>query len=142
MSLSFKVCSSCRSSKPVSDFNKKRSGLQPNCRDCSKAISRDFYLANKDKHFARNKERKKLLAYYVIGRMKDGCVDCGEKDPVVLDFDHVTGEKVAGISTLLRYGMSKTKIDLEIEKCVVRCSNCHRRKTAKENNWLRLGPII
>lgn len=63
-----------------------------------------------------------------------GCIDCGEKDPVVLDFDHVQ-EKTAGISVMLRTHCSWEEIQTEIAKCVVRCSNCHRRKTAKERNW-------
>lgn len=61
---------------------------------------------------------------------KNPCIDCGEKDPLVLEFDHVRGRKKGGISDLKRYS---SKILLkEIAKCEVRCANCHRRKTLKD----------
>jgi len=60
------------------------------------------------------------------------CVDCGEADIDVLEFDHVRGEKLAEVSTLL--GRSR-RLRLEVAKCDVRCGNCHRRKTARENDW-------
>lgn len=60
------------------------------------------------------------------------CVDCGEADIDVLEFDHVRGGKVANVSTLL--GQPR-RLRLEVAKCDVRCANCHRRKTARENDW-------
>ena len=65
------------------------------------------------------------------------CVDCGECNPVVLEFDHVKGIKVASISSLVAMGHSIPTIQKEIEKCEVRCANCHRRKTASERGWYR-----
>lgn len=50
-----KVCGSCRKSKPLADFNRKRSrsdGLQEVCRDCNRASSRRYYEANREKHIA------------------------------------------------------------------------------------------
>lgn len=64
-----------------------------------------------------------------------GCVDCGETDPVVLDFDHVTGSKITELSKMAHDVKPMSVIQAEIEKCQVRCSNCHRKKTAKEQNW-------
>jgi hypothetical protein len=63
------------------------------------------------------------------------CVDCGECDPVVLEFDHVKGIKVASISSLVAMGYSIPTIQKEIEKCEVRCANCHREKTFGQLNW-------
>ena len=63
------------------------------------------------------------------------CVDCGETDLVCLDFDHVRGRKIDGISVMVAAGCSEETILKEIEKCEVRCSNCHRKKTAKERNF-------
>jgi 5-methylcytosine-specific restriction endonuclease McrA len=58
-----------------------------------------------------------------------GCVDCGETDVCVLDFDHV-GEKVATITQLVRREVGLRRLREEMERCEVRCANCHRRRTA------------
>ena len=55
-----------------------------------------------------------------------GCVDCGIKDWRVLDFDHRYGKSFC-ISSRIDYGMGR--LLREMEKCDVRCSNCHRIKT-------------
>lgn len=61
-----------------------------------------------------------------------GCIDCGEKDPVVLDFDHRDSKtKDLKIGHVLRE-VSLKRIKLEIEKCDIRCANCHRRKHARQ----------
>lgn len=59
------------------------------------------------------------------------CVDCPEKDPIVLEFDHV-GEKFKAISEMLSNNYSIKRIAKEIEQCEVRCANCHRRKTVEQ----------
>ena len=59
------------------------------------------------------------------------CVDCGESDRIVLDFDHVRGKKQANVADLVKAGCSWSRISAEIEKCDVRCANCHRRVTHK-----------
>jgi hypothetical protein len=65
------------------------------------------------------------------------CVDCGESDPVVLEFDHV-GERdensrdVTGLSS-----RRWERILEEIAKCEVVCANDHARRTAKRANTLR-----
>lgn len=56
------------------------------------------------------------------------------QDPIVLDHDHVK-DKTMGISLMVRNNKNWKEIEKEISKCVVRCSNCHRRKTAKERNY-------
>lgn len=63
------------------------------------------------------------------------CVDCGETDPIVLEFDHVRGVKSANIGVLLRKRSAVKTLAAEIEKCEVRCANCHRRVTAQRGNW-------
>lgn len=63
-------------------------------------------------------------------------MDCGESDVVVLEFDHRDPElKVLDVSTMVSNRHSWTDIIAEIEKCDVRCANCHRRKTASQFGW-------
>ena len=58
------------------------------------------------------------------------CVDCGEKDPIVLDFDHSgSKEKFKDVSRMLSGHYSWESVLKEIRKCEIRCANCHRRKT-------------
>ena len=67
--------------------------------------------------------------------MTHPCVDCGQSDVIVLDFDHRDpSTKMGGPTELARKNSNWKKIKEEIEKCDVRCANCHRRKTAKQFN--------
>jgi hypothetical protein len=92
-------------------------------------------------HVERN--RKKALQNsraFLLDHFKlNPCVDCGESDLVVLDFDHVRGKKQASICTMIRNGFSISKLKEEIRKCDVRCANCHRRRTAKSKGWWSWG---
>jgi 5-methylcytosine-specific restriction endonuclease McrA len=89
---------------------------------------------------AKRLEQKEKLRSVMFNYLRTHpCVDCGESDIVVLDFDHVKGKKTKGISTLVSNAVSVDVLMSEIEKCVVRCSNCHRRKTAKSFRWHRLN---
>ena len=63
------------------------------------------------------------------------CVDCGETDPVVLEFDHLRDKKF-GIATGIRNRNWQDVLD-EIAKCDVVCANCHRRRTTKRGGFLR-----
>jgi hypothetical protein len=63
------------------------------------------------------------------------CVDCGEADPIVLEFDHVAGKKRMELSRMLTHGCSWETIMSEIAKCVMRCANCHRRKTFRMHEY-------
>ena len=85
------------------------------------------------KKLASVRKRDFLLAYL----RSHPCVDCGETDIVVLEFDHVRGEKVNNIGNLLWKGLYELFV-IEVLKCDVRCANCHKRKTAKEQGWWKL----
>lgn len=83
----------------------------------------------------RHAEHKDFVSTYL---QTHPCVDCGETDPVVLEFDHVRGEKVCNVSHAMNH-CRLTDLFVEIEKCDVRCANCHKRKTAKQLNWTKLS---
>ena len=63
------------------------------------------------------------------------CADCGERDPLVLEFDHLR-DKRFNIGSALPYRNWET-ILAEIEKCEVVCANCHRRRTAHRMGSVR-----
>lgn len=58
------------------------------------------------------------------------CVDCGETDITVLEFDHLR-DKTKDVSALMKGTSSWSRIEAEILKCAVRCANCHRRETER-----------
>lgn len=84
------------------------------------------------------KQKAYLYKYIREYKERHPCVDCKVQYPYyVMDFDHVRGRKQKNVMELVPT-LSKKKIDEEIAKCEVVCSNCHRirthlRKSAKEN---------
>lgn len=134
-----KRCCRCSEEKPLTEFNKSaryRDGRQTHCRACAAL----YYQGNRDRHNAgvkvRNtrvrRENAQLAWNYLVDHP---CVDCGETNPIVLDFDHVRGKKHRNISEMICQTYSWTTIMEEISKCVVRCANCHRRRTAVQFAW-------
>jgi nicotinamide mononucleotide adenylyltransferase len=107
-------------------------------KDQAKASKR-HYEKHKDKiksrTRARNRSQKKKNKNFVAWvKSRSCCIDCGETNPLVLDFDHVYGEKFMNISDMSRSSYSREAIMEEMDKCEVRCSNCHRIATAKRRN--------
>jgi hypothetical protein len=124
--------------------NRARGIRSPHCRACSRAYVRDHYQRNTAYYVAKARKRTgitrsslraRLLAYL----LEHPCVDCGEDDPVVLDFDHIdVASKLVAIAVLVRRVVSRRRVEAEIAKCEVRCANCHRRRTALQFGWHKL----
>jgi hypothetical protein len=72
---------------------------------------------------------------------RSGCVDCGERDLCVLEFDHV-GTKRAAVMKLAWNGSRLEDVRREIAECQVRCGNCHRRCTAERGGHYRHAASI
>ena len=63
-------------------------------------------------------------------KLEAGCLDCGYRDhPEALEFDHVRGLKHSKLSDMMLAPLVAL-LD-EVDKCDVRCANCHRVKTAE-----------
>lgn len=93
----------------------------------------------RDRAKRRMKERDRRLDRYqrIYDYLKGKtCADCPENDPRVLQFDHVRGVKTAGVSRMAKNKVSWPRILEEIEKCEIRCANCHARKTFIEGKFL------
>ena len=135
-------CGEYKSSEEFSWRSKARGTRNSYCYPCQRDFCKEHYARNKPRHnrrrlgnnwkyIARNRE-------YITAYLKEHpCIDCGESDPIILEFDHVGGDKEAELSVLVRSGCRLHRIQAEILKCVVRCANCHRRKTAKQFNWYK-----
>lgn len=102
--------------------------------------ARDHYHRNKDKIKARAKEntlktRRVVREYILQYLLENPCIDCGNSNPIVLEFDH-RGDKLFAIGMAINMGYSLKKVKTEIEKCDVRCANCHRIKTYNERGFI------
>jgi len=137
-----KLCPRCELKKPVADFS-RRSVTSPQpcsyCRSCQRRYCRRHYLQNRELHNSRRCQRQQenrvdILRLPAEHKRGTACVDCGERDPVVLEFDHVKGRKEGNISRMVCTS-TWDRIKEEIKKCEIRCANCHRRRTAKQLGW-------
>jgi hypothetical protein len=136
-------CGRCEALKPVEEFawRRKAKGQRHNyCRTCHAAYRREHYLANRQRYIRRaaDNKRKARLAQttLLLAHFADNpCVDCGETDPVVLEFDHLRDKRFNIGTAVTRYGWDA--IAAEIEKCEVVCANCHRRRTARRRGAVR-----
>jgi protein-arginine kinase activator protein McsA len=137
-----KWCYKCQTDKDPSEFHKnknKKDGLQNYCKTCAKVRNHKYYLAtperNSQRQMSRVKARDRARSDVTMWLMSHPCIDCDEDDPVVLEFDHVRGTKNKNISEMVLRGNGIEAIKEEIEKCEVRCANCHRRVTARRGGW-------
>jgi hypothetical protein len=130
-------CGRCGHDLPVELFNRLGEGLQWWCRSCFAAYFRARGQLHRDQSQAAKQARQRRLRAHILDFLREHpCVDCGEHDPVVLEFDHL-GSKTAAIAALVSATASLAVIDAEIAKCEVVCANCHRRRTARRGPWRR-----
>ena len=143
MSGHLRRCGVCGKDKPEGDFNWRRKAKKQRdnmCRSCRAYYKHEHYSANKARYIAQAAASKRRLRHERTLWLLDyfeahPCSDCGESDPVVLDFDHQR-DKTFAIGEALSYRRWET-ILAEISKCVVVCANCHRRRTARRRGSLR-----
>lgn len=129
-----KFCSKCNRDLPISQFSKKSGEtLQSRCKDCFKAYVAVHYIKNKDKYKAKAHKFNKVyiarnLEYINNYKSSRGCLRCQEKDAIALDLHHLDPKTKDGdVSNLARNSISISSLNKELEKCVVICSNCHRK---------------
>jgi hypothetical protein len=136
-------CGRCNQRKPLAEFNWRRRarGQRDNyCRNCRAEYKQEHYAANRARYIAAALRRSRAIAreraaYLVKFFAEHPCVDCGERDPLVLEFDHLR-DKSFVIAKGLRDHSWQAVLD-EIDKCAVVCANCHRRRTALRAGFAR-----
>ena len=138
-----KSCKDCNRSLPETSFSKKsdkKDGLDIRCRDCKSKKAKALYRSSPNqtsKILARNKKKTQTNREYIKSFLQNkSCVDCGEMDIRVLEFDHVRGEKSFNISSAPARQISVQTLQSELDKCDIRCGNCHRIKTAIQFDYL------
>jgi hypothetical protein len=139
-------CGRCGELKPVSEFTwlRTKERFDNYCRPCRAAYHREHYEANRQRYIdqaRRRKEELRAINYELLIQFLRAhpCVDCGENDVLVLEFDHVAGKSFQ-ITAAITY-RSWSDILIEITKCDVVCANCHRRRTAQRGGWARVVAV-
>lgn len=144
-----KTCKTCEEHKPETEFYtttyKDKKYLLNNCKSCVLVRTGKNYLKDHDRQkkirknntARRRADRRQMIFDFLLSHP---CVDCGEKDPIVLEFDHL-GNKSFDISDGLMRPLKVLR--KEIDKCEVVCANCHKRRTAKRaGNWFKDASVI
>jgi hypothetical protein len=145
-----KLCTKCGYYKSVEEFYVRKVGpnstrvgetfIDPICKVCS----REYSNAQRAKDVERSRTLQKLNCDAILLRNRQfawdylaahPCVDCGERDVIVLEFDHVRGEKEFAIAVGICKKYSLERLAGEMAKCDVRCANCHKRITAARADW-------
>jgi hypothetical protein len=142
-----KVCSTCKGDpQPIENFNwrnREKGVRQATCRTCKILHQQRWYQRHKKVHQQNVKRYKQhnaeIIRDNLVAYLQDHpCVDCGEKDIVVLHFDHIDADsKEVEISRLVWMDRAWPRVLKEVEKCAIRCANCHMRRTAKQLGWFK-----
>ena len=120
-----KACKRCKKVKPITEYSKagsRQDGMQPWCKPCVKLRDHERYSQDKNKHRSWNVKRRDryydMLTKYLE---KHPCVDCGEADPIVLEFDHRDPTIKDGEVTKMIGVAAWEKVLEEMAKCDVVC---------------------
>jgi len=97
------------------------------CYECYKkdAQIRQLKIRNRNRYFV-----------YRFLKIFGQCIDCGNKDWRVLEFDHKNrNNKKDTVSSLMNKHIAIFNLKSEMKKCEIRCANCHKIKTRNQLNW-------
>ena len=146
-----KICGTCEVEKSEADFQlKSKAGALPikyhsQCKACQSSYQKKWYARNKVTTLLRAKKnnlvykarnRQAIITYF----QDKSCVDCGVTDYRVFQFDHKDDVvKVKDVSLLIAQSYSLKTVFSEIDKCYIRCANCHQIRTGIQSNcwWTR-----
>lgn len=132
-----KFCPGCQKNRENFYIDKSiKDGLSTYCKICTKEKCNARYQNNESyrtKALERKNKRREEIKRFIFDYLSThSCVDCSESDPRCLEFDHVRGVKEFQIADATRNLPSIERLQQELDKCEVRCANCHQKKTAKD----------
>ncbi len=136
------ICTKCTIKKDLLEFprdSRRKTGYGPTCKKCSYQTQKTWRYTSAGKHKRSIDKQNRILINqeYIIDYLRTHpCIDCGNADILVLDFDHIDPTtKRESVHDMIR----KRRLNIlriEITKCDVRCANCHRRRTADQfGSW-------
>ena len=138
-----KICTECKKELDISNFSSrgrkgknKKLTLHPKCKPCRCKVESKLYHNNsKRKEKTKETAKKHHIVYrtrnfnYIKDYKADkGCQKCGENDYVALDAHHIDPTiKKHNLSILAKSSFSLEVVIEELNKCIILCSNCHRK---------------
>lgn len=137
--MKLKKCSLCKADKEINNENfhyknKLKNQFTSICKICWKQYHKKHYENNKNDYKIKSKnwQNERRKEFYNWLKTKS-CVDCGNSDFRVLEFDHITDKKFE-ISRKIKAMLLTTLLE-EISKCEIVCANCHKIRTAERGNF-------
>lgn len=132
-----KICAKCMSTKPLSEFYKDKvnaSGYRPWCKECMKRDTKALYHGDGSTGKLRNAKilaERANLKRQLVDAAGGCCKRCGYNRSInALDFHHVGEDKDGEITNMITLAVQSKKhvsaLMIEVAKCVILCSNCHR----------------
>ena len=114
-----KYCPKCMQTKTLDSFyiRSDRTTTHSYCKPCVNQQTKD-----------RQRNLKKLAVEYKGGK----CIDCGLVDhPAIYDFHHLDPDKKEFSLAHKKQYKFDDKVKKELDKCILLCSNCHRKRHTK-----------
>lgn len=108
------------------------------CDACRQKYQYDKRKQNGENPYLQQKERginKKIKAVLSLGGK---CTSCGyNKNLAALEFHHIyPSTKEFALDLRVFSNLSDVKLNIELEKCVLLCANCHREvHNLDKNEW-------
>lgn len=126
-----KTCGRCRREKSVDEFHrqsKTHDGRQTVCKLCKRVIDCERYSEDSRKRQKNDEYRDRIRQAITEYKLSaGGCKYCDEKEPVALDLHHPETDKEFNVSQWQKLGKGFEAVVMEMKKCDVVCSNCHRK---------------
>ena len=128
-----KYCFGCKQWKGLKEFYKHKNtvdGYSTQCSKCKKSGTTKWWHRTKKERLKKYSDRYKEIKERCLEYKGNKCSVCGityngDNSPI-FDFHH-TINKEFGIGTVLgSRSKSWEKLIIELDKCIVVCSNCHR----------------
>jgi hypothetical protein len=128
-----KECSKCKIDKENIEFgisSRTKDGSNSWCKLCVRERSKQWYEGNKEKANKKSSKRSQDRRNW-INEIKQQlkCIKCEENHIACLEFHHINPiEKKFEIGRAInQIGIEKEEILKEIKKCIILCSNCHKK---------------
>src|SRR5262245_28109113 len=94
-------------------------------------------LRRQQERIRQRRKRARRRDWVTTLKVRQGCKDCSETHPAVLQFHHVNpSTKLIRVSHTIATNLPRRLIEAEIAKCIVLCANCHAKRHWNEQQDL------